>query len=142
MGTNLQTDKRPEITLASLRNLKSKLAKLSGLCTARRTHHQIFSPVVLREGDNITDILSADDEHDEAIHPQSNPAVRRCAKFESLEQMGKEKILLVWRNAEHFKHLRLQFTLVNPNAPAPDLYSIENDIIGLGANFTELARFQ
>jgi hypothetical protein len=98
MDPNLQTDKQPEIALASLRNLKTKLAKLPHLCIARRAHHQIFSPVVLGKGDDVTDILRSKHQHNETIHPERNPAVRRCTKFKSLEQVGEEQILLVGRN--------------------------------------------
>jgi hypothetical protein len=151
---NLQTDKRVdpivakrppqtrELLSAPPNNLQAQVAKLSGLGSARRTHHQIFSAVILWKSDDVTNVVGPHHEHDEAVDAQGDATVRRRAKSEGLEKVWEEQSLLIGRNAKHLEHPRLQVAFMNPDAAATDFDAIEDNIIGLGPDFAQLSSFQ
>src|SRR2546423_14943222 len=50
-----------------------------------------------------------------------------------------EHELLIWRaDAQRLKHLRLQLRLVDSNATAADLHTVENHVVGFGTNLGKL----
>src|SRR5882724_5456782 len=56
--------------------------------------------------------------------------------------MAEEQSLIFRADAERFEHFRLQFWLVNSNAAAADLDTIQNDVVRFGANLWKLLRLK
>jgi hypothetical protein len=73
---------------------------------------------------------------------QRDPAMGRRSKLKRLEKVRKEKLLPVGINAERFEHPGLQIALMNSNAPASDLNAVQDNVVGLRTNLSELACFQ
>ena len=123
-------------------DLKTKLSKLARLGRAWRAHHQVLAAVILWESDHIANVFGARREHDQTIHAKRDPAMGRRSKLKRLEKVRKEKLLPVGINAERFEHPGLQIALMNSNAPASDLNAVQDNVVGLRTNLSELACFQ
>src|SRR5699024_4341717 len=68
--------------------------------------------------------------------------VRRDSVFERIKQETELAVGLFFRKAQGFKHFLLNIVLMDPDASAADLISIENDVIRLCTYFSKFSLFQ
>ena len=61
--------------------------------------------------------------------------MRRRAETESAQEMAELFFRFLGRQTEDLEHLRLQIAFVDADAAAADLNAVQDDIVGLGANF-------
>src|ERR687892_2450308 len=100
--------------------LNSKLAKLFLLDLGGRAAHRIEARLVLREGDHVAQVPLPPKRHQHPLDAERDPAVRRRAHRESLEQETELAPLLLVAELEGAEHRRLELRLVHPEGPAAD----------------------
>src|SRR5213592_4782310 len=99
---------------------------------------QAKPPMLFRERHHVPDRIFATNEHDEAIEPKRDAAMRRRAEAQCPQQMAEERLSIFGPDAKCFEHFLLQFRLMNTHAAAANLDTVENDVVGFSANFTKL----
>ncbi|GMR31173.1 hypothetical protein PMAYCL1PPCAC_01368, partial [Pristionchus mayeri] len=93
-----------------------------------RVHHQIPTFLRLRKRDYVTDTLrsvsSSGKDRDQAVDSEGESAMRRSARFESLQQMLHFVRLL----SEYLKYFPLHLSIVNANRSPAQFDSIQHKI--------------
>ena len=74
-------------------------------------------------------------QHDQPIEPEGNPAVRRRAKFERIEQEPELCLRLLLVDAEQIENAQLDIAPMVPDTPAADFAAVEHHVVGLRPYF-------
>src|SRR6266700_4276721 len=99
-----------------LRESDAKFPQLLRIDLGRRLRHQFLAAVIFWECHHIADGLLAADQHDEAIEPERDSAVRRRTEAKGAQQMSELCLLLFRAYPKSFEHFCLQVRLMNTNA--------------------------
>src|SRR5688572_14593346 len=83
----------------------------------------------LRERNGVADRRRAGEQGDQPIDPERDPAVRRGAEGERLEQEPEALAGLLRADPERVEHLSLDLRGVNPDRAAAELPAVEDDVV-------------
>src|SRR3954451_16216858 len=86
---------------------QAELAQLAGVDRGRRTGQRIGAAGGLREGDDVADRLAAEQQRDDAVDAERDPAVRRRAEAQRLEQEPEARLRLRLVHADRREDLAL-----------------------------------
>ena len=75
---------------------------------ARRVHHLVAGGLGLGEGHHLSDVRLVGEEHDQAVDPWRDPAVRRRAVAEGGQDRPEPPVRLLGADADHVEDLLLQ----------------------------------
>src|ERR1044072_9908014 len=81
-------------------DLDSQPAQLRLLHVGGRAAHRIDPGLVLREGDHVAEIRLTREHHHHPVDPECDPAVRRCAHAERVEEEAELRALLLGRELQ------------------------------------------
>src|SRR5271154_3583612 len=90
-----------------------QFSELSLADVSRRIHHKIRSRLSFRESNYVANTVRRRHEHRQAIEPEGNTAVRRCAKLQRIQQETELLSCLLRRNTQQAENSRLQFLMMN-----------------------------
>src|SRR4051812_22641761 len=110
-----------------------QLAQLFRVHRGGRPSHEIGGIRGLRERDYLANRGLAAEDRDHTVEPEGDAPVRRRAVFERLQEEAEPRPRLLLRNAEPAKDPRLQRRVVNTDAAAADLRSVQHEIVRLCA---------
>ena len=97
-------------------------------CNRRRSFaHGVDSVLRLREGDDVTDGLAFEHEHDHAVQTECQAAMGRCTVFESTEEEAEFLFCFFRRQADGFKDALLDVGLVDTQGAAAEFDAVEYD---------------
>ena len=97
----------------------------------RRTAHRVEPRLVLRERDHVAQVRLAREHHRHAVDAERDPAVRRRAHGERVEQEAELRPLLVGAEREQVEDLRLDVRLVDPERAAAELVAVDDQVVGV-----------
>jgi hypothetical protein len=89
---------------------------------------------VLGERDHVAQRLLPRHQHHEPVEAERDPAVRRRAVAQRLEEEAEAVLGFLVRQRQQLEDLRLQLGVMDPQAAAADLDAVQHDVIGLGAH--------
>src|SRR6202041_3642141 len=98
----------------------------------RRLRHQIHGRCCLGKRDDLADGFSARQEHGYAVKSERDPAVRRRAVGERIEEKPEALPGLLVAQTQGLEHPRLHVLTVDSNASRAELITIEDQVIALG----------
>ena len=85
----------------------------------------------LRKGDHVPDRILARQEHHDPVEAEGDPAVRRGAVLQRLQEKAKPVLRLLPADFENVENPLLDLSVVDPDRSAADLVSVQDDIIGV-----------
>src|SRR4030042_3328106 len=114
----------PELEAQLVELLLADLGRRSGQKTKRARR--------LGERDDLADGFFSGQEHDDAVEPHGDPAVRRRPVAERLQEIP--ELLFRFLLAEPHKHedLAVELKVVDPDGHSPSFVSIADNVIGHG----------
>ena len=107
-------------------DLQAKFVQLALVDEARSVEHDIASTVVLGESDAIADAIELCKEADEAVQSVGKTSVRGCTVLEGIHQEAELLLGLLRGEAEDFEYLLLQFGIVDTDAAATYLNTVDD----------------
>ena len=96
-----------------------------------RSGHQAQSAAGLWKGNHIPKTGRPGQDCNDPVKAKGDAAVRRSSEPEGLEKEPEFRRRLFGGNPEYPKHSFLDLPLVNPDASAADLLTVQNQIVGL-----------
>jgi hypothetical protein len=96
---------------------------------ARRVAHQVRARLRLRERDHVADVVGPREVHHEPVEPERDPAVRRRAVAERLEQEAELRVRLGLAHPEQVEDLLLDVLPVDTDRPAADLGAVDDHVV-------------
>lgn len=107
------------VILGFLHNLNTQLRQRCQVGETRRFGHQTRGGGRFREGDNITNIVGAGQQHGQTVQTKRQARVRRRTVFQRIQQEAELLALLLFIDTENTKYGLLHFTVVNTHRPPP-----------------------
>src|SRR5699024_6305712 len=95
-------------------------------------HHEIRRTCRFRKGDDVTDVICSCKQHDKAVQPVCDSAVRRSAVLECFDQEAELFVALFLCEPECFEHLLLHFCIMYTDGSTAELVAVQHDIICIG----------
>ncbi len=109
-----------------------QFAQLLFVDVGRRIGEQALRALCLGEGDYVADRFSAGHHGDDAVQAEGQPAMRRCAVFQCIEQETKFCLLFFRSDAECLKYLCLHFRTMDAHRTAAHFPAVQGEVISLG----------
>src|SRR3954468_3068469 len=130
----------PERALGRRRlQLDSELAQSFLRRRRRRARQGIGSTRSLRERDDLAEGRLAGEERDEALDAEREPAVRRSAHLQRLEEPAELGLRLLVRHAHRAKDTLLNLLPVNPDRAGAELPAVPDQVVMLAERRTWVA---
>src|SRR6185312_16068791 len=104
-----------------LGGLDPELTELAPVDRGGRPRERVAARSGLRERDDVADRLAAGEDGHQAVEPERDPAVRRRAVLQRLEQEAEAPIGLLLGHAESLEDLLLDLGLVDTDRAAAEL---------------------
>src|SRR5215213_1650874 len=89
----------------------------------------IHATAGLRKGDDVTDGVGSGQQSADAVPSKSDPAVRRRAVVERLQQEAELFLCLVLRQPHYSEHTLLNVPTVDTDRAAADLIAVADDVV-------------
>src|SRR3982074_27320 len=110
-------------------DLNVDLIQLRLVDRARRAEHQILMALRLGKRNDVANVLGARHSHHQPVDPRRDSAMRWNAVLEGVEQMAELRLDPFAAHAENPEDAFLQCALVDADAPARDLDTVEHAVI-------------
>ena len=104
--------------------LDAKLRKLNVVYHIGSIGHKLRCILNLREGNDITDGVTAVEEHEHSVEAICHTAVRWCAIFESFDEEAKAECHLLFGKTYYLKHFFLKVGVVDSHTAATEFNTI------------------
>jgi len=82
-----------------------------------------------RKSDYVTERSRTREDHSKPVEAERDAAVRRGTRAQSIEKEAKAQLRILGTDAEQRQHLSLQRRVVDTNAPAAELQSVQHDVV-------------
>ena len=116
---------------------EAQVAQLAVVDGRRCVGERILARLRLREGDDLTDVLLAGEQGDEAVDPEGEAGVGRGAVAERLEQEPELALLLLRRDPEQLEDPLLDARTMDPHRAGAQLPTVQHQVVGLAAGGEE-----
>src|SRR5215207_10262234 len=114
-------------------HLDAQLGQLRAIDGRRRAGQRIRPAGRLRERDHVADRVAPREQRDDPVEAEGEPAVRRRAEAQRVEQEAEARVRLLLGDPEHVEHLPLDLRPVDTDRPAADLHPVERDVVAARA---------
>ena len=122
-----RTDKRAFVA----RNAGGRARAAAPASTGRRRAGQrIGAAGRLRERDHVADLLAPGEQRDDPVDAHRDPAVRRRAVAQRVEQEAEPRLGLLRADPEQLEHALLDLEPVDTDRAAADLGAVEHEVVG------------
>src|SRR5262245_11273347 len=111
--------------------LDPELVELITWDVTRRAAHRVDSGLILRKGDDISQVRLAGENHDRPVDARSDTAVRWSSHREGVEQKAEPRTLLLGSDAQDPEHPLLDLGPVDSDGARPELVAVEDEVVGL-----------
>ena len=107
--------------------------ELGAVDRRRRARQRVRSAGGLGERDDVADRVAAGEQRDDPVEPEREPAVRRRAVAQRVEQEAEARLRLLLGDAERGEHLLLDLGAVDTDRAAADLDAVDHDVVAARA---------
>src|SRR6188472_1106840 len=117
----------------------AELAQLLRACESRSARQGVGAARHLRERDDLADVRLVCHEREEPLDPHREPAVRRSAHRERVEEESELRARLVIGHAHRSEDVLLDVRAVDPDRPRPELPAVPDEIVVLAQSVSRIA---
>src|SRR5260370_23695504 len=115
-------------------DLDVELFELRGIDRARRAEHKVLVALGLWKCDDVADVLRARDSHHQAVDARGDATMRWHAVLEGVEQVPELREDPFAAHSKNLEDALLQSTLVDTDAAACDLQTVDDAVVSASAH--------
>ena len=119
---------------------QAELAQLRVVDRRGRAGQRVRAARGLRERDDVADRVAAGEQRDDAVDAERDPAVRRRAVAQRLEQEAEAPLRLLGVHPEDLEDLALDRRVVDADRAAAELPAVDDEVVGARAQRARVGR--